>query len=140
MGGKEWAPANVLDVFGDPVARAALVLASEQPRSASEIADELGVSDQTVYRRIDELLDLDLVQEHRRIGENGNQYIEYETMLDAVTFAIDGGGYDVDLRMRQDLTDDFEAMWSDLESATEDGSNGDPASTTGQDDPRGDPA
>lgn len=137
MGSKEWAPANVLDVFGDPVARATLVLASEQPRSASVIADELGVSDQTVYRRIDQLLDFDLLAEHRRIGENGNQYVEYETMLDAVTFTIEGGGYDVDLRMRQDLTDDFEAMWADLEEGTPDDTE---VPSADHDDRRGDPA
>lgn len=115
MGDKEWSPANILDVFGDRVARAILVLSSQEARSASEIADQLNVSEPTIYRRIDELVGSDLLREHHRIGGDGNQYKIYETILDEVTFSIEDDGYTVDLQVKQDIADDFEAMWSDLE-------------------------
>lgn len=117
MGDKEWSPSNVLDVFGDPVARATLVVANGGPVSVKEIAERLDVSDPTVYRRIDPLVDANLLRERRRIDEDGNQHRVYETILDVATFEIDGDSYTVDVQVDQDLTDDFESMWADLESS-----------------------
>lgn len=119
MGDKEWSPANVLDVFGDPVARATLVLASGQPMTVQDLADRLGVSDPTIYRRIDPLVDANLLCETKRIDEKGNQPTVYETVLDEVTFSIDADGYTVDMQVREDIAADFESLWSDLESESE---------------------
>ena len=116
MGEKEWRPGNILDVFGDSVTRAILVIASERSVRVPDVADRLDVSDPTVYRRIDPLVEANLLEEHRRIDRDGNQHKEYETILDEVTFAIEDGSYTVDIQVDQDLTDDFESMWSDLES------------------------
>ena len=115
MPDKEWSPTNILDVFGDPIARATLVLANDQPVTVKDLADQLDVSDPTIYRRIDPLVDANLLQEHQRIDKDGNQPSEYETMLDEVTFKVDTNGYTVDIQVRQDLAEDFESMWSDLE-------------------------
>lgn len=115
MADKAWAPANLLDVFGDRVARAILVLAKQKPRSVEEIADWLDVSKQTVYRRVDELADSDLLREHHRVDPDGNQRKEYETIMDEVTFAVDADGYTVDVQVRPDIAGDFGDLWSDLE-------------------------
>jgi predicted transcriptional regulator len=118
MGEKEWCPSNVLDLFGDSIARATLVIASEGSVSVPDIAEQLDVSDSTIYRRIDPLMEANLLKEHRRIDRHGNQHKEYETILDEVTFAIEDGSYRVDIQVNQDLGDDFESMWSDLESTS----------------------
>lgn len=115
MPSKEWSPTNILDVFGDPIARATLVIASDHPVTAKELADQLDVSDPTIYRRVNPLVDTNLLQEHQRIDKNGNQPNTYETVLEEVTFTINASGYTVDIQFRQDLADDFESMWSDLE-------------------------
>lgn len=112
---KEWTPASLLDVFGDRIARATLVVANQQPRSVEDIANTLGVSKQTIYRRVDELVDSDLLKEHQRFGPDGNQRVEYETIMDEVTLTVDDDGYTVDVQVRQDLSEDFGDMWSDLE-------------------------
>ena len=117
MGDKEWSPSNVLDVFGDPIARATLVIANSGPVSVKEIAEHLDVSNPTIYRRIEPLVDANLLEERRRIDTDGNQHKEYETILDEATFSIDGDSYTVDIQVDQDLTHDFESIWSDLESA-----------------------
>lgn len=39
MGEKEWGPANVLDLFGDSIARAILLLANDDPVAVSEITE-----------------------------------------------------------------------------------------------------
>lgn len=119
MGNKEWSPGNLLDVFGDSVARATLILAREQPRTVPELADQLNVSDPTVYRRTDALVESNLLKEHQQIDRNGNRQTAYETILDEVTFKIDDDGYTVDIQVRQDLADDFEALWGDLEQSRE---------------------
>lgn len=115
MTGKEWSPGNILDVFGDPVARATLVLASDEPVTVKTIANQLDVSDPTVYRRVDPLVDANLLRKRQRIDERGNQPCKYETMLERVTFEIQTGGYTVDVQVKQDLAEDFESMWTDLE-------------------------
>lgn len=121
MSDKEWSPANILDVFGDPIARATLVLASDHPVTVQDIAKQLEVSTPTIYRRIDPLVDRNLLREHQQIDEKGNQPSEYQTTLDEVTFKINTNGYTVDLQVRQDLADDFESLWTDLEGASRQG-------------------
>lgn len=116
MGDKEWSPSNILDVFGDPIARATLVLANGEPVSVKAVADDLDVSPPTIYRRIDPLVDANLLQESRRIDQNGNQRKVYETLLDEVTFTIEDDSYSVDIKVNQDLAGDFESIWSDLET------------------------
>lgn len=118
MGDKEWSPSNILDVFGDSIARATLVIANGSPVSVKEIAEALDVSNPTIYRRIDPLVDANLLAERRRVDTDGNQHKEYETILDEATFSIEGDSYTVDIQVDQDLTHDFESIWSDLESAS----------------------
>lgn len=115
MTDKEWSPGNVLDVFGDSIARATLVVASEQPVTAQDLAERLDVSCPTIYRRIGPLVDANLLRERQGIDQSGNQPSEYRTVLDEVTLAVESGEYEVDIRLRQDLAEDFESMWADLE-------------------------
>lgn len=124
MGDKNWDPATVFDLFGDSVVRRILVVASDAPVSANELVDRLDVSPPTVYRRINELLEHEFLAERRRIDEDGNQYRVFETTLRRIEFRVEDGGYDVDIGMRRDITDRFEAFWSDLERARPHGNRG----------------
>jgi len=56
MTDREWNTSDVFDVFGDELARRILVLASERPVSADELADLLYVSEPTVYGGLNALL------------------------------------------------------------------------------------
>lgn len=118
MGQKEWRPSNVLDVFADPVAHITLVLAYEQPVAVKELTDMLDVFAPTIYRRINPLVSANLLKEHQRIDPDSDQNKEYETILDQVTVGIKNDGYTVDIQDDRDLTDDFEAMWADIESTS----------------------
>lgn len=120
MGDKEWSADNVLDVVGDDLARRILVLTSEQPLSADELADCLGTSPPTVYRRVNSLIEYDLLAEHQRFDGEGNHYSTFETTLKRISFEIDDGGYDIDLQVRQNLAGQFESFWSDLEQSAQD--------------------
>lgn len=118
MGEKEWAPSDVFDVFGDSLARQLLVLASDRPLSADDLAQQLGVSRPTIYRRVNALIDYDLLRERQQIDAKGNHYQLFETTLQRITLEIDNGGYTIDLTMRQSLADQFESFWTDLEGSS----------------------
>lgn len=114
MGEKEWDPEGIFDLFGDDLTRRILVLASEQPLSADELAGTLDASHPTIYRRINALLEYDLVTEQQQIDAEGNHYKTFETTLNRISFEIDDGGYNIDIQMRENLIDQFDDFWSDL--------------------------
>ncbi|QLG27203.1 winged helix-turn-helix transcriptional regulator [Halorarum halophilum] len=120
MGDKVWNPRNLFDVFGDSLSRRILLLANDSPVSATVLVDELDVTPPTVYRRLDELGEHDLVKERRRIDERGNHYRTFETSLHRVEFEIEDGRFTVDVDLRRDLTDRFEAFWSEFEGGRPD--------------------
>lgn len=130
MGDKQWTPGDVFDVFGDDLARQILVLTSEQPLSADELADYLDTSPPTVYRRLNELIEYDLVTESRQIDDDGNHYKTFATTLKRISFEISDGGYDIDIRMRRNLAGQFESFWSDLERTAPEGELGAPERST----------
>lgn len=105
-------------MFGDSLARRILVLASDRPLSADDLAQQLEVSRPTIYRRVNALIDYDLLRESQQIDVKGNHYQSYETTLQRVTFEIDNGGYNIDLTMRQSLAEKFESFWTGLEASS----------------------
>lgn len=105
---------GIFDLFGDDLSRQILVLASDGPLSADELASTLSTSHPTVYRRINALLEYDLLREHQEIDTDGNHYKTFETTLERIAFEIDDGGYNVDLQLHQDLVNQFDDFWSDL--------------------------
>jgi DNA-binding transcriptional ArsR family regulator len=117
---KEWSPEGVIGVLGDDHARKILVLAHERPRSASELADRVGVSPPTVYRRTSALVEYGLLAEETRIDTTGNNYRVYSTAVDAVLIEVSDDDLTVRLRPRG-LIDRFERFWSRLEHWDGDG-------------------
>lgn len=118
MGDKEWSPSDVFDVFGDELSRQILVLTSEQPLSADDLAAYLDTSTPTVYRRLDGLGEYDLITESQQIDTDGNHYKTFETTMKRISFEITEGGYTIDLQMRHSLADQFDSFWSDLEQSS----------------------
>lgn len=120
MPDKEWDAENVFDLFGDAIVRHILVLASQKPMAADELAEHLDVSLPTVYRRVDTLANYDLLEEDVELTEDGNHYTTYETTLRQVTFELESGGYNIDIKLRQPLVDQFEAFWEGLDQSSPD--------------------
>ena len=131
MAEKEWDPGTVFDVFGDELARRLLVLASDRPVAADDLAEQLEVSEPTVYRRVNALLEYDLLSEHQEVADDGNHYKTFETALKRASFEIEAGGYNIDLELRQSLVDQFDAFWSDLERSGTAGAREPAAEPTG---------
>lgn len=133
---KEWDPDTLFDVFGDELARHILVLASEGALSAEDLAEHCDASLPTIYRRVDTLEEIDLLQARMHVDSEGNQYRQFETALKRVSFALDSGGIDVEIGLRRDLSDRFEAFWDELEQTSERELDAD---SSRHDNPRGDP-
>lgn len=112
----EWAPESVVDVLGDELARRILVVASERPVSAEELASVCEASKPTVYRRINGLESLDLLSPGTRVRPDGNHVKQYETVVRRVAVEIGEGGLDVSIR--RDLPGRFEAFWEELEQSS----------------------
>lgn len=114
MGRKEWDPDDVFDLFGDETARRILVLASDDPVSADDLAAALDTSHPTVYRRINALSDHGLLTDNQEIDSEGNHFKTFETTVDRISFVLEKGGCSVDVKPRQSLVEQFDSLWSDL--------------------------
>lgn len=99
---KEWNPRNLLDVLGDEGGRRILALASEEPRTAEELAENLTVSQPTVYRRLDALEDHDLVREERFVDDEGHPRQRYRTALESAEFEVRDGEFVIDVTLTAD--------------------------------------
>ncbi|WP_255197336.1 winged helix-turn-helix domain-containing protein [Halorarius litoreus] len=100
-----WDPETVFDLFGSESARHILALASETPMTADDLASHLSISQPTVYRRVGELLEYDLLTERDHIDDEGNHYNTYVSNLDAVTFRVEDGSFVVDLQLERDVAE-----------------------------------
>lgn len=116
---KDWDPDSLFEVFGDELVRQILVVADERPVSAETIAEYADASLPTVYRRLNTLEELDLLQQRTHVDSDGTQYQEYETTLQRVSFEIEDRGFDVDIRVRSDISDQFEAFWDELDRVSQ---------------------
>ncbi|MFB6160197.1 MAG: ArsR family transcriptional regulator [Haloferacaceae archaeon] len=118
MSGKEWEPGNVFDVFGDEIARRVIVVASQGPISADDLAERMNASLPTIYRRVNALVEYDLLSEGQAIDGEGNHYKTFETALQRVSFEVTESGYDVAVEMDRGLADQFQRFWADLDDGS----------------------
>lgn len=118
MGEKEWEPQDIVEVFSDEVSREIIAVASIQPLTAEEIADHLDVSAPTVYRRLNALVEYQLLREELHYDSNGHQYRSFETTLKRISFDVEDGEIRVDVALNQDLVDRFGTFWDDLQDSS----------------------
>ncbi|GAA0255306.1 ArsR/SmtB family transcription factor [Haladaptatus pallidirubidus] len=115
---KEWDPENIFDVLGNAQARQILVLADLKPMSAQELAHHCETSLPTVYRRINELVNYDLLQKQTKT-EDGAHYQVFKTDLKKVCFEIDEGGFTIDVQLKRQMVDKFEEFWQNFQMSDE---------------------
>nr|WP_263020252.1 helix-turn-helix domain-containing protein [Natronobiforma cellulositropha] len=90
-------PATQLDILGDECARTILVATSSGPRTAKELTARTDCSSATVYRRINTLLESQLLAECIRFEEDGSHTTAYEATVERLRVDIDANGIDVAL-------------------------------------------
>ncbi|WP_255171694.1 DNA-binding protein [Natrononativus amylolyticus] len=86
-----------LDVLGDECARTILVATSDGPKTAKELTARTECSSATVYRRINCLLESELLAECVRFEPDGTHTTAYESTVDRLSIRIGTSGIDVSL-------------------------------------------
>ncbi|WP_049923618.1 winged helix-turn-helix domain-containing protein [Halopiger djelfimassiliensis] len=90
-------PSAQLDVLGDECARTILVATSDGPKTAKELTKRTDSSSATVYRRINNLLESDLLAECVRFEDDGSHTTAYEATVEKLQVRIGADGIDVTL-------------------------------------------
>lgn len=83
---------ELLDLFGDEHTRRTFEAISDQPKCGRSIAEELDVSRATVYRRLDALVEADLVTAETTLAADGNHRNRYETAVTGLSVTVSDGG------------------------------------------------
>jgi predicted transcriptional regulator len=100
-------PEALADLLGDECARTILVEAKKEPRSAAELSDCAGVSEPTVYRRLERLREYDLVTEDIQPVTDGKNYKLYRTELDGIDLDLNEDGFEITVSRRERMVDRF---------------------------------
>jgi predicted ArsR family transcriptional regulator len=100
-------PTALADLLGDDCARTILVEAKKEPCSAEELSDRAGVSEPTVYRRLERLREYELVTEDVQPVTDGKNYRVYRTQLDGIELDLTEDGFEVTVSRRERMADRF---------------------------------
>lgn len=80
----------VFGALGDEDCRRVLRGLVDEPKTASELADECALSSSKLYRKLELLLDAGLVEKTTKISTSGRNASEYAPCVDRVTIDITG--------------------------------------------------
>lgn len=82
---------DIVEVVVDKYSNAILTATSAEPIAVKEITEDVGISTATAYRRIGQLVDLDLLEERTWIDETGTQTHVYEANFESIKIEIVNG-------------------------------------------------
>ncbi len=104
--------ATVVELLDDEHVRSILAATSESPRSAKELSERCGLSTSSIYRRLDRLVDADLVAERTRPRADGHHETAYVSQLDRFEVTVRDGDLSWELdRRSDDVADQLTRMW-----------------------------
>jgi predicted ArsR family transcriptional regulator len=107
------ATVELLQTLGNKYS-AEILDATEEPRSAQELSDELEIPIATCYRRIDELTEHDLLELHDNILSDDRRRIKvYRRNVDAIQVEFDEE-LSVDVEQRSEVTNKLDEAWRTL--------------------------
>ncbi|WP_436923746.1 ArsR/SmtB family transcription factor [Halosimplex amylolyticum] len=107
------ASAEILQTLGNKYS-AEILDATDEPQSAQELSDELGIPIATCYRRIDELTEHDLLELHDNILSDDRRRIKvYRRNVDTVHIDFDES-LTVDIEERSEVTNKLDEAWRTL--------------------------
>ena len=112
--------AKLLSLLADDLTRRILSQLAEDALTVQEIGERFDVSNRTVYRRLDDLQEHDLVDEATQMSDQGHLYSRYHTPIEHIDIDIDPveDEVDVDLTYSDDV-DGFIDLWGGLGGQTQ---------------------
>ncbi|MFD1646823.1 helix-turn-helix domain-containing protein [Haloarchaeobius litoreus] len=105
---------EVLELLGQQRVRQILAATSSEPRSAKELGEECDVALSTIYRRVEDMIEGDLLVERTRIESDGSHHSVYEANIDHLDVDIEDGIIDVHIHVREDAAQRFSRIWNDI--------------------------
>lgn len=93
---------------------AILANTTEQERSADELADIVDASPSTVYRRVETLVDEELLVERLQLDREGNHYHVYRAAVERVEVRLEDETIHTHIERREDGVDRFVRLWEDI--------------------------
>lgn len=101
----------VATLLEDETVRTILTETSIQPMSASELRERCPASQPTIYRRLEDLRDLDLVTEQTRPDPEGGHHRKvYVPTLDHVRVDLEAGALEARVVRQEDMADRFTSL------------------------------
>jgi len=94
-------------LLADETTQRILVETTDRPMSADELSDACDVSPQTVYRRLEELQQHDMITEAVEIDDDGHHHSVYTATLDQVTIELTADGFRFELSLRERMAARF---------------------------------
>jgi predicted transcriptional regulator len=83
--------------------------------SASQLSEACDASTATVYRRIDDLTDLGLLEESINVRPDGNHHSVYRATLTRFSLELEDGEFTTEVECEsEDVADRFTRMWEGL--------------------------
>jgi predicted transcriptional regulator len=110
--------ADLLQILADDYSRRILLAADEEPRTAKDLSDICDASLATIYRRVSTLQDHELVDERSTVDADGSHRRKYETTLEELHLEVEDGELTGSVTTRDELADNFTALWSNLRDRT----------------------
>jgi predicted ArsR family transcriptional regulator len=107
------ASVEILQTLGNKYS-AEILNATDEPQSAQELSDELGIPIATCYRRIDELTEHDLLELHDNILSDDRRRIKvYRRNVETVNIDFDDS-LTVTVEERSEVTNKLDEAWRTL--------------------------
>ncbi|MFC6952945.1 transcriptional regulator [Halorubellus litoreus] len=106
---------RILDALSDDVGKRILTMTDRRAMSAHSLEEHCEASLATIYRRIEELLDLGLLREQTCVQSDGNHYRQFESNLEHLAVTLDDGDLHVDVDRRDDAPDHFRTIWDAMQ-------------------------
>jgi DNA-binding transcriptional ArsR family regulator len=116
--GQEADPASVLEALGDHISREILLQGMDHAVTAEELAARCGVSESTIYRRLERLSDLGLVERRNHLLEQTNGNGAYRTVVDGLSARLDESGFSVERGSADPLRDALETIARNVDVET----------------------
>lgn len=105
----------VLGLLDDDVARTILIETSIQPMSADELCTHCDVSPPTIYRRIGQLQEHDLLEVRQQLDPDGHHYKTYVARLEGVSVELENGTMAIEIqRTEESAFDRFTRLFEEL--------------------------
>jgi hypothetical protein len=104
-----------MDALGDPVIRRVLVETHPGPKTVQELYQSTGIPLTTLYRKLHEMQDIDLVGiERSAITPDGKRVDFYRSRLEEVQVELKEGRFGVRSRPRNLTATRMESLWGSV--------------------------